>query len=326
MTENEHTDAAERGGIGRHDSSQDEDNVSDGRGVEDSPTARETRINAPPLCATTTTDGPTPRVRFSADMERARPVNGASPSTQHSSSPAGIHSGNTRSRTITRPGTTDITVDTTEPISELSSVYQNARSQLSSINPSRLLPTSPKTRDRGYSLRRTLFARGINERVAHHLPDDVVEFGTIRTSTIEPQPEGPSQQPAKTNQPTHNENLGKKPPQERNIGILPSRSGPALPHYASWRNRSSRISIFARVRSTFSKARKAILRINELQPSKDGRKIDLDAMRKSALIDERTGREYIGNTMRSSRYTLWNFLPRQLFAQFSKLANLSVPV
>jgi phospholipid-translocating ATPase len=29
----------------------------------------------------------------------------------------------------------------------------------------------------------------------------------------------------------------------------------------------------------------------------------------------------MGNTIRSSRYTAWNFLPRQLFAQFSKLAN-----
>ena len=27
------------------------------------------------------------------------------------------------------------------------------------------------------------------------------------------------------------------------------------------------------------------------------------------------------NFIKSSKYTVWNFLPRQLFAQFSKLAN-----
>jgi len=322
MAGNEHIDAAESSGTGQRDSSQGEDNVSDGRGAEDSTPARETRVNASPLSAATTTTGPTPRVRFSADMERVRPVSGPSPSTQRSPSPAGAHSGNTSSRTVTRPGITDITADTTEVPSDLPGVYQNASSQFSSTSPSRLPPTSPKTRDRGYSLRRTLFTRGINERVAHQSPGGVVETSTTH---IEPQPKGSSQQLAKTNRPTHNENAGQKPPQETNIGILPDRPGPALPNYASWRNRSSRISIFARVRSAFSKARKVILRINELQPSKDGRKIDLDAMRKSALIDERTGKEYIGNTIRSSRYTLWNFLPRQLFAQFSKLANLSVP-
>jgi phospholipid-translocating ATPase len=99
-----------------------------------------------------------------------------------------------------------------------------------------------------------------------------------------------------------------------------------LPNYASWRSRSARIGVFGRVKSLLINACKTVLRISELPPSKDGRKIDLNAMRKSALIDERTGKEYIGNTIRSSRYTLWNFLPRQLFAQFSKLANLSVSI
>ncbi|VEU21703.1 DEKNAAC102220 [Brettanomyces naardenensis] len=39
------------------------------------------------------------------------------------------------------------------------------------------------------------------------------------------------------------------------------------------------------------------------------------------LIDERKGRSYLSNTITSSKYTLFSFLPRQLFAQFSKLAN-----
>lgn len=40
------------------------------------------------------------------------------------------------------------------------------------------------------------------------------------------------------------------------------------------------------------------------------------------LIDERTGRPYISNRIRTSRYTIWNFVPRQLIYQFSRLANM----
>jgi len=39
------------------------------------------------------------------------------------------------------------------------------------------------------------------------------------------------------------------------------------------------------------------------------------------LIDECTDRPYINNSITSSRYTIYSFLPRQLYAQFSKLAN-----
>lgn len=39
------------------------------------------------------------------------------------------------------------------------------------------------------------------------------------------------------------------------------------------------------------------------------------------LIDERNNFPYVDNTITSSRYTLISFLPRQLFAQFSKIAN-----
>ena len=71
----------------------------------------------------------------------------------------------------------------------------------------------------------------------------------------------------------------------------------------------------------YSKTRKFILRISELPPSKDGRHIEVDATRKTPLIDERTGRPHINNLIRSSRYNAYNFLPRQLFAQFSRVAN-----
>ena len=39
------------------------------------------------------------------------------------------------------------------------------------------------------------------------------------------------------------------------------------------------------------------------------------------LIDERFNRSYCDNQITSSRYTFYSFFPRQLYAQFSKLAN-----
>lgn len=66
-----------------------------------------------------------------------------------------------------------------------------------------------------------------------------------------------------------------------------------------------------------------LLRRKPIPPSKDGRHVPLKPglARREALTDERTGRPYISNFIRSSRYTVWDFLPKQLFFQFSKLAN-----
>ncbi|KAL0943638.1 p-type ATPase [Colletotrichum truncatum] len=66
-----------------------------------------------------------------------------------------------------------------------------------------------------------------------------------------------------------------------------------------------------------------LLRQKPLPPSADGRHIPLDTSRRrsDALIDERTKKPYISNFIRSSRYTIWSFLPKQLLFQFSKMGN-----
>ncbi|KAG7289187.1 hypothetical protein NEMBOFW57_005550 [Staphylotrichum longicolle] len=66
-----------------------------------------------------------------------------------------------------------------------------------------------------------------------------------------------------------------------------------------------------------------LLRQKPLPPSRDGRHIPLKPglARRKPLKDERTGHSHVSNFIRSSRYTVWNFLPKQLFFQFSKLAN-----
>lgn len=62
-----------------------------------------------------------------------------------------------------------------------------------------------------------------------------------------------------------------------------------------------------------------------LPPSKDGRHVPLTfgSVRRTPLIDERRGgsKTYLSNFIRSSRYSIWSFIPKQLYFQFSKLAN-----
>ncbi|EFX00376.1 p-type ATPase [Grosmannia clavigera kw1407] len=66
-----------------------------------------------------------------------------------------------------------------------------------------------------------------------------------------------------------------------------------------------------------------LMRQKPLLPSVDGRHISVQPglVRVSPLLDERTGRPYISNFIRPSRYTVWDFLPKQLVFQFAKLAN-----
>lgn len=65
----------------------------------------------------------------------------------------------------------------------------------------------------------------------------------------------------------------------------------------------------------------SLLRQKPLKPSKDGRHIPLRAEDDSPLIDERRDNAFISNTIRTSRYTVYDFFPKQLLFQFTRLAN-----
>ncbi len=183
-------------------------------------------------------------------------------------------------------------------------------------------PNPPRTRDRGFSLRRSLFARNINDKAqasgsgmelqsganfaSHHgisQAGNQPPFENIARGTVTISPIAEDAKPRKV-------------PEKENRPSL------FLPHYETWvRSRVAETDFLGRLKHAYQKVKKNIFRIHNIPPSKDGRQLELDASRREFLTDERTGRVYIDNTIRSSRYTLWNFLPRQLFAQFSKLAN-----
>lgn len=103
-----------------------------------------------------------------------------------------------------------------------------------------------------------------------------------------------------------------------------------LDNYRAWVNRQRKRARGPRARfeelfnSYYQKwIIEGLLRQKPLPPSRDGRHIPISAgaVRKVPLIDGRSGSHYISNFIRSSRYTKWSFVPKQLYFQFSKLAN-----
>ncbi|KAF9960353.1 hypothetical protein BGZ65_012446 [Modicella reniformis] len=52
------------------------------------------------------------------------------------------------------------------------------------------------------------------------------------------------------------------------------------------------------------------------------RVIPISPSRTTPLIQPETGKPYVSNAVTTARYTIWDFLPKQLYAQFSKIANV----
>ncbi|KAK0610259.1 Phospholipid-transporting ATPase IC [Lasiodiplodia hormozganensis] len=72
----------------------------------------------------------------------------------------------------------------------------------------------------------------------------------------------------------------------------------------------------------FQKLRDALFPGRQAVPiPSDGREIPLRVSHGPHLLDARSGRPYISNGIRTTRYTLWDFLPKQILYQFSRLAN-----
>lgn len=63
-----------------------------------------------------------------------------------------------------------------------------------------------------------------------------------------------------------------------------------------------------------------VLRQKPLAPSACGRCIPL-RLSGASLVDERRGHAYISNSIRTSRYTVYDFFPKQVLFQFSRLGN-----
>jgi phospholipid-translocating ATPase len=176
-------------------------------------------------------------------------------------------------------------------------------------------PSIPQSgRSRGYSLRRARFNKGMGG--ASTPPEPIIELGEISPAPSHASRPADSKVPFDAQVDEVKNVCGNGIPNEPRGTI----SG-AFPMYKAWINHASHSTVLSRAREEFVKVKQFILRRQDLPPSKDGRHIEVDATRKSPLVDERTSKSFMNNLITSSRYTVYNFLPRQLIAQFSRIAN-----
>ncbi|PBP16064.1 aminophospholipid-translocating ATPase [Diplocarpon rosae] len=179
-------------------------------------------------------------------------------------------------------------------------------------------PTSA-TRNRGFSLRRAALA--LNTARSNHLDQgqNVIELapqhgspvpGAIPEKNVDKR-EDLSQRTIFSD--SSDMNNGAKTEKSKHLA-----SSAVIPSTELWSQRKSHAAKF---KSACTEVIKIITRTKDLPPSRDGRKIDLEPLRTEELLDERTGKPYIGNRITSSRYTFYNFLPRQIIFQFSRVSN-----
>lgn len=300
--------------------------------TNDAPTSQSSALEqtSRPSISRLSTDA-SPRVRFSTDIERHAQGQRSRPGTAGDSIDTIAQAG-TNSGSMKRPGTPDLTVNTKDGIEESatdpaqsSALSPSRLSPLSPRSTARASPMSPNSRNRGYSLRSSLFRRNIDDQ---NSPGTSIELedraGSSRRALAETNESSDDESGRKASVTTVEISPAATGLASSSADASKSKLGQghiALPNYDSWLQDKKKPKIMDRARAYGEAARKFILRIKDIPPSKDGRHIQLDPTRKERLIDERTNQPYITNWIRSTRYSAWNFLPRQLVAQFSKLAN-----
>ena len=214
-------------------------------------------------------------------------------------------------------GAFDIGRSPTQIISPLSPGHGPSTKRKATVADSR------RSRIRGYSLRRSLLHRNLHEQPA----GSTIELESVGSSSRTGASANIKSLTSSVKKGGTTVSVAAVPDDDKISGFPPqlvetAPTSSSLPHYETWiKSRAARTGFVGDFKATCSKLQKVILRIKQTPRSMDGRHLDLDPKRGKALTDERTGKAHIGNTIRSSRYTIWNFLPRQLFAQFSKLAN-----
>ncbi|XPS69948.1 hypothetical protein M3J07_002189 [Ascochyta lentis] len=271
-----------------------------------------------------------PRVRFSTDTERHAPAQRSSMARNRASSDEMAQAGKA-SDAKGRPGTPNLIIDTSEVTTDAPGQRSGSASSYASPLPARpsskSSPLSPKTRNRGLSMRSALFRKNVHD---HTQPSAA---GIELDENVQSLHESTGQSRVYGNRDAlkSGDTVVSVTPAQIEYASEASKGsqarlgqGPiALPLYnIGTKHQTSKKSIYVkRAREFAEQARKFILRQHDIPPSQDGRHIFLDPTRREPLIDERTTQPYVQNWIRSTRYSAWNFIPRQLVAQFSKLAN-----
>lgn len=177
--------------------------------------------------------------------------------------------------------------------------------------------SSSRARNRGYPLRRSLFAQNIQK------DNDLV-------MEMEPSNEGSQSSSAIHDRKTSKDHttITISEPSAEEDEALPANpvrlSDPVydLPSYRRWLSKQrTRRRPWQPVLQAFRQYSEGLFLPKQMPPSADGRHVLVNSACNGPNVDERTGHSYINNFIRSCRYTPLNFVPRQLWAQFGKLAN-----
>lgn len=197
----------------------------------------------------------------------------------------------------------DEDADATEP--SLSSVEGGARTLASSQAVDNVsVRDHGHKRKRGYSLRRSIFAQNVQRKgdMEMRRPGTSSDRAVNLNSSLE----------------TRRTTITIGEP-VRDKGEMPVHSMDVDQNFHA--GQTSHSTLFTTFNEWWRSLWNTMLKPKTVSPSLDGRRVRVNGLRSVDVIDERTGRPHINNMIISCRYTPWNFVPRQLVAQFGKLAN-----
>lgn len=193
-------------------------------------------------------------------------------------------------------------------------------------SPSAFQRVASQGRNRGYSLRRSLFAQNLQKQGNQH--GTVMELESSASSSSAPSPLSSSSTPSSPTKAekgpaviTIEEGVEESKVHQNSLSTFDS---PALylPAYSKWMSMQRKRPAFVnRLHATLKRVGERISGASELPPTADGRHVHINTNAEYYPVDERSGRSYISNRIRSCKYTVWNFVPKQLYAQFGKIAN-----
>jgi len=200
---------------------------------------------------------------------------------------------------------------------------------MSQSNPSSndSIPTPAKTRPRGYSLRTQLFNRSVDNRLKNDIESNIVPNNIELTSI--PDQQNVEQDEDQDDNEIHNQ-LQLQLSKESQEQLAKIRHDSQNKTYAGKRGQ---------IKKNLINIKNFIFNIRPHKKSEIGRKIPISLTHNydrseylttishkkdhsEVLIDERYKTPYLNNTITSARYSIYTFLPRQLYAQFSKIANI----
>ncbi|RMZ84474.1 hypothetical protein DV738_g793, partial [Chaetothyriales sp. CBS 135597] len=173
-----------------------------------------------------------------------------------------------------------------------------------------------RKRDRGYSLRRAIFSKNIQTQ--HARPSSSIELQASPPSTSHKTSTPPGSSKRETTV-TISETAADEPESQP---VKLSDPTASLPLYQHWQSKqTTHLATWHKIRRACEELPHRLFTPKPLPPSPAGRHVSVNPRPAPYIVDERTGKPHINNLIISCRYTPWNFLPRQLVAQFGKLAN-----